>query len=900
LLAALLGGAMAQTNPDADTSAAANPQVAEIMRTYGGRGQLNDGSAPSDPPTALKRFRLRPGFRIELVASEPEVTQPLFCTFDARGRLWVVQYRQYQFPAGLKIERYDQHLRAVFDRVPLPPPHGTPGADRITVFEDRDGDGTYDHSKDVITGLNIATAVQPGPGGIWVLNPPYLLFYPDADGDDVPDADPEVHLSGFGLEDTHSVANSLTWGPDGWLYGANGSTTTGDVSSAATSHVKFQGQCIWRYHPKTRVFEIYAEGGGNTFSLEIDANGRVFSGTNNGNSRGMYYPHGAYGTKNWGKHGPLTNPYAFGTIEHMRHEGDGRRFPQAFCLYESAAMPELQGKILAANSLHNIVWVSQLLPDGSTYRTVDEEPLVQTDDRWFRPTWIGVGPDGFVYLADWYDARLSHVRPVDDWHKSSGRIYRIRPDREVAPVPYVPPRDTPVQTRALRAAAAKRLPADQAFPVLEELYAHDEDVSDPHLPLLLWWAVEAHAETAWPRLETWFSDPAWWNRPLVAGHLVQRLARRYAAAGGTENFARCARLLALAPDADARKRLLAGLNQAFQGRPLPALPPELSAALTPGPEDGPAAGLLLGIRSGDAEARKRGLQLAADASADLASRSAVIETLGEVAEPKLLPLLLKLIRDPEPALQRVALRTLPRFDDPSVPGAVLGAYQSSISQEHDVRPTANRALASRPAWALALLREIDRWHVPAEEIGPDVVQQLRLHRDPEVVALVDKHFGRTAAVSSPEKLAEIGRLRGILANASGNAEKGAAHFTARCAACHRLFDAGGAIGPDLTGYERGNLEFWLPALVEPSLEIREEFQTYLARARDGRLVVGMVADQGEATVTLRDVANQTTILNRADLAEFQALPVSLMPEGLLAGMTEEELRDLFAYLRRDR
>jgi len=68
------------------------------------------------------------------VASEPAVTQPLFCTFDARGRLWVVQYRQYQFPAGLKIERYDQHLRAVFDRVPLPPPHGTPGADRITKF----------------------------------------------------------------------------------------------------------------------------------------------------------------------------------------------------------------------------------------------------------------------------------------------------------------------------------------------------------------------------------------------------------------------------------------------------------------------------------------------------------------------------------------------------------------------------------------------------------------------------------------------------------------------------------------------------------------------------------------------------------------------------------------------
>ena len=93
--------------------------------------------------------------------------------------MWVVQYRQYPFPAGLKVVRYDQHLRAVFDKTPLPPPHHTPGADCVTVFEDTDGDGTYDTHKDVITGLNIATSAAVTPEGIWVMNPPYLLFYPD-------------------------------------------------------------------------------------------------------------------------------------------------------------------------------------------------------------------------------------------------------------------------------------------------------------------------------------------------------------------------------------------------------------------------------------------------------------------------------------------------------------------------------------------------------------------------------------------------------------------------------------------------------------------------------------------------------------------------------------------------
>ena len=109
-----------------------------------------------------------------------------------------------------------------------------------------------------------------------------------------------MHLEGFGLEDTHSVANSLDWRPDGWLYAANGSTTAGNVRSAVTQRVKWEGQNIWRYHPGTKVFEIYAEGGGNTFSLDIDAKGRVFSGTNNGTTCGMYYPQGSCGKKSWG------------------------------------------------------------------------------------------------------------------------------------------------------------------------------------------------------------------------------------------------------------------------------------------------------------------------------------------------------------------------------------------------------------------------------------------------------------------------------------------------------------------------------------------------------------------------------------------------------------------------
>jgi mono/diheme cytochrome c family protein len=221
--------------------------------------------------------------------------------------LWVVQYLQYPFPAGLTINRYDQYLRARYNAIPAAPPRHVRGADKITLLEDKDGDGTFESHKDVITGLNITTSVLTGRGGIWVMNPPYLLFYRDRTADGVPDGDPEVRLSGFGLEDTHSLANSLTWGPDGWLYGVHGSTSTSRVRD-----ISFLGQAVWRYHPETDAFELFAQGGGNPWTLSFDSRGRAFSGDNGGNSRGFHWVPGGRYEKNWPKHGPFTRPFSFG------------------------------------------------------------------------------------------------------------------------------------------------------------------------------------------------------------------------------------------------------------------------------------------------------------------------------------------------------------------------------------------------------------------------------------------------------------------------------------------------------------------------------------------------------------------------------------------------------------
>src|SRR5712691_6352993 len=202
--------------PVAITGALLFLAVATLAEEKNQAGKPMPGPLP--PAEAFRHLKVPGDLRLEQVLAEPVVAQPIFLNFDERGRMWVIQYLQYPFPAGLKILSEDKFLRATYDKVPPPPPNHFKGRDKITIHEDTHGNGVFDKHTTFVDGLNIVTSCAKGRGGVWVLNPPYLLFYPNKDNDDVPDGDPVVHLEGFGMEDTHSNANSLQWGPDGWLY----------------------------------------------------------------------------------------------------------------------------------------------------------------------------------------------------------------------------------------------------------------------------------------------------------------------------------------------------------------------------------------------------------------------------------------------------------------------------------------------------------------------------------------------------------------------------------------------------------------------------------------------------------------------------------------------------------
>ena len=362
------------------------------------------------PEQAVQRMKVADGFEVRLVASEPAIRQPVTMSFDARGRIWLIQYLQYPNPAGLKAVKVDEYLRTVYDRVPEPPPKGVKGADKITILEDKDGDGYFETAKDFVTGLNIASGMCLGHGGVFVANPPYLLFYADKNGDDVPDGDPEVLLTGFGMEDTHSLANSLQWGPDGWLYGATGSTSTTKIRG-----IEFQ-QGVWRYHPVTKEFELFAEGGGNTWGLDFDRHGNAIAGTNFGGSAMLHQVQGAYYLKGFSKHGPLHNANTYGYFEHVPYTGfKGGHVTIGGMLYQGGAFPALYNdQYIAANILSNDIYWHVVEKKGSSFVNRHGGELIVSGDKWFRPVDTQIGPDGAVYIVDWYDARANHVDPRDN------------------------------------------------------------------------------------------------------------------------------------------------------------------------------------------------------------------------------------------------------------------------------------------------------------------------------------------------------------------------------------------------------------------------------------------------------------------------------------------------------
>jgi len=368
------------------------------------------------PAETIKAMRLSDGFQATVFAGEPDVRQPISFAIDDRGRLWVAENYSY--------------------------PNWNPeGRDRIVVFEDVDGDGRFDKRTVFYDRLNYVTGIEVGFGGVWVVSAPNLLFIPDRDGDLVPDGPPRVVLDGFGHEGVHNLVNGCAWGPDGWLYGGHGNSSwsvVGAPGAGEGGRVKFDGG-VWRYHPTKKRFEVVAEGTTNPWGIDWDDYGQAFISNSVTPHIYQVIPGAHFSRHHEGK----LNPYVYERIDtvadHLHWVGakwsDSRGGTaeqvsvgggHAHCgcmIYLGESFPVEYRGLVFMNNLHGDRINNDLLEQkGSGYVAHHGRDFMVCGDKWYQGLLIKYGPDGGVYVADWYDTGECHTKKPDLEH---GRIYKI-------------------------------------------------------------------------------------------------------------------------------------------------------------------------------------------------------------------------------------------------------------------------------------------------------------------------------------------------------------------------------------------------------------------------------------------------------------------------------------------
>ncbi len=349
------------------------------------------------PAEAIEKMVVPDGFRVELVASEPDLMNPVAMAIDHRGRFWVTESFEY------------------------PRRSAGPGRDRIKILEDTDHDGRVDRVTVFAEGLNIPSGIALGYGGVWVANSPDLLFLQDTDGDGRADRQ-EVVVTGFGRADTHELPNSLTWGPDGWLYGLNGVFNPGQVTQGGRT---FAFTCtMFRIHPRTREFQLFAEGTSNPWGIAFDSEGSAFISACvidhlwHLTERGYYHRQG-------GPYPPHT--WKLGSIVDYTHQ------MAAYCgltYFDSDAYPESYREKLYMGNIHGgCINVDELHRAGATYQAQPAADFLTAHDAWFMPVVQKTGPDGCLYILDWYDRYHCYQdanRDPAGIDRGRGRLYRVR------------------------------------------------------------------------------------------------------------------------------------------------------------------------------------------------------------------------------------------------------------------------------------------------------------------------------------------------------------------------------------------------------------------------------------------------------------------------------------------
>jgi putative heme-binding domain-containing protein len=288
------------------------------------------------------------------------------------------------------------------------------------------------------------------------------------------------------------------------------------------------------------------------------------------------------------------------------------------------------------------------------------------------------------------------------------------------------------------------------------------------------------------------------------------------------------------------------------------------------------------------------MAIVVDRAQPLEKRERALASLADRRTPGLVPDLLKLLDERDSEIRAQAIRALAGYADAAIPEAILSRYSRLSATE---REDAIGTLITRREWATALLDAVKGKGISKSVLTPAVVRQIQSFNDSRLNASLNALHAEVASTAA-NKASLIARYKGMLDSNDhppADAGRGRAVFSGLCQQCHRLFDAGGDVGPDLTGSDRANPDYILENVLDPSATVGRDFTVSTIATTDGRLISGILREQSPASVTIQ-TTTERIVIPREDIEQYKPSNISMMPEGQLERLTPQEIRDLFAYL----
>jgi putative membrane-bound dehydrogenase-like protein len=451
------------------------------------------------------------------------------------------------------------------------------------------------------------------------------------------------------------------------------------------------------------------------------------------------------------------------------------------------------------------------------------------------------------------------------------------------------------------ASALQRVPLADRWPIAEALLAHADDASDAYLPLMIWYAVEPLVPHDVNRAIELLPQA---KIPLVRQYLARRILAHHeeqnkAQPGSSTAVDAIVALVAKSDDAVLQADILRGLAEAFAGRTSVPMPPgwetayrRLSASLDARITE---SALELAVLFGDAAVLKK-------------LKDPLYEQKGVSSEVMHRSLtLLHLRRDPGTPryamnfaavwtgpLREDSIRILAAYDDPRIPERLLSIYPRITPAE---RADLIQTLTARPAFALALLGAIEAGKIPRQDVSALVIRQLLALDNQEVSDRLKQVWGdiRPPSAEKKERIAQLKVQLTAEALSSADLARGRTVYAKTCAACHKLFDDGGKLAPELTGSQRHNLDYVLDNVLDPSAIVPREYKANILRLADGRVVQGVIVEETPHAVAVQ-TPSELVRVPVGDIEARKESSLSMMPEGLFDRLQPDEIRDLVAYL----